>query len=212
MDHGDFDYDEHDKNGFIRKVYGIFTMQLGATTAFIAISMANPQVIVWQVKNMWLFWVLLILGLVCQCTIICNRAIGRTVPINYLLLAFITFSESYLLSMICARYKPQSVFVVALITTAGFVGMTFYAMWTKTDLTVYGSLIAGLSGVMFVMAIVLMFTKIPALLLIYNIIGVVLALLFVAIDTQQITNRKGENALGYDEYVVAALMLYLDFI
>ena len=166
----------------------------------------------WQVKNMWLFWVLLILGLVCQCTIICNRSIGRTVPINYILLAFITFCESYLLSMVCAKYKPQSVFVVALITTAGFVGMTFYAMWTKTDLTVYGSLIAGLSGVMFVMALVLMFTRIPALLLIYNIIGVVLALLFVAIDTQMITNRKGENALGYDEYVVGALMLYLDFI
>ena len=36
-----------DQNGFIRKVYSIFTFQILVTTAVVGFSMMNPSIIAW---------------------------------------------------------------------------------------------------------------------------------------------------------------------
>lgn len=45
----------------------------------------------------------------------------------------------------------------------------------------------------------------------WSFLGVVLSLLFVAIDTQMIMNDR-KYGIGYDDYIVAALIIYMDFI
>ena len=181
------------------------------TTAFVAIAVANPEVIMWQIKNMGMFYFMIVLSLIAECCIICNRDLGRTVPINYALLGVVTVGQSYCLSMICAFYTPESVFMVLLVTTLSFVAMSLYAINTTTDLTIFGSVLAGASMAMVAMAMILMFTNCPVLRMIYDLIGTVLALLFVAVDTQMIFNEK-KHGIEFDDYILAAMMIYLDFI
>jgi FtsH-binding integral membrane protein len=204
-------YSNDEQNGFIRKVYGIFTSQIACTMVFVGFSMMYPEFTKWQIQNIALFWVLFVLNIAAQCTLICNKEIARSVPINYILLAFITFSEGYLISLVCAKYTPASVFKVFILTTAAFGGMTFYAVTTKHDITIFYSVAAGVSMLTFAMFFVLLFTASPMLQMVYSFLMVILALLYVAIDTQVIM-QSGKHGIGYDDYIVAALMLYLDFI
>ena len=108
---------------------------------------------------------------------------SRWVPINYFLLLIITIGESYMLSMICTKYTPESVFMVFLLTCAGFVGMTFYAFFTKHDISIFYSVASGASMLMFTFSIILFFTHVPVLVLIYSVLGVLFGLVYVAIDT-----------------------------
>ena len=133
------------------------------------------------------------------------------VPINYILLGFITFSEAYLLSMICAEYTPESVFQAFMLTTSAFVGTSIYAVTTKHDITIFYSIMWGSVFLFFGVMILMLFTSSPAIRLTYFFFGALFALFYVVIDTQMIMkNRK--YGISYDDYIIGALILYLDFI
>ena len=98
-----------------------------------------------------------------------------------------------------------------MLTAASFVGMSIYALTTKKDLTIYGSLISGASVCMITISFILIFTSTPWLRMLYSFLGIFAALLFIAVDTQMIIqNRK--HGIGIDDYIRASVMLYLDFI
>ena len=116
-----------------------------------------------------------------------------------------------MLSLITSEYSPESVFRVFLMTSAAFVGMTAYTLVTKTDLSAWYGVAWGASLCMLTLAILLLFTRSSALLLAYSFLGALCALAFVAIDTQMIIKDR-KYGLGTDDFIVAALLLYLDII
>ena len=116
-----------------------------------------------------------------------------------------------MLSLICAEYTPDSVFRVFLMTSAGFCGMTAYALLSKHDVSYLWGVAAGAAVCMLTFAIILLFTRSSVLVLVYSALGVVLALIFVAIDTQFII-KDHKYGIGMDDYIVAALLLYLDIL
>ena len=89
--------------------------------------------------------------------------------------------------------------------------MTLYAMLTRYEVTIYYSIVSGVCTCLFTLSVLLIFTRIPLLVMIYNFIGVLIALIFVAIDTQIIL-KDNKWGIGSEDYIVAALMLYVDFI
>ena len=52
-----------------------------------------------------------------------------------ILLGVFTLSESYLVSLICSIYTPESVLLAGVATLAATLGITFYAITSKTDFT-----------------------------------------------------------------------------
>jgi len=54
-------------------------------------------------------------------------------PWNVLLLSLFTLAESYMVSMICSFYTPESVLNAAIATLGATIGLTLYAVKTKTD-------------------------------------------------------------------------------
>ena len=70
-----------------------------------------------------------------------------------------------------------------MLTAAAFLGMSFYAIFTKKDLTLYGSIISGVSICMLTIGFMMMFSSTPILRMVYSFFGVLSALMFVAIDT-----------------------------
>ena len=146
--------------------------------------------------------------------IICSRYFARSVPINYILLGYITFSESYLLMMICSKYTPQSVFMVFLLTTSGFIGMTSFALLTKDEVgpmfimkgMMYGMVVCTLT-----MITSLFFLSNPIGFMIYSLMGACLALIYVGVDTMLIFDGH-KYGIEHDDYIKAALFIYLDMI
>jgi FtsH-binding integral membrane protein len=207
------------RNGFIRKVYSLLTVQLIATTMIVyAISTQSFE---W--RRQWNFVALaanvmtiaVLFGVTCCC-----REVARRFPLNYVFLFAVTLGIGISTGFAAATYTKDSV-VMAFLTTAAVVFvLTAYACLTKTDFTGMGPyLIAAVMTLMafgFVMMLFSMFTGDPVdptLHKLYACAGALIFSLYIVYDTQLIvggTHKKCEFSV--DDYVFAALSLYLDII
>ena len=187
------------------------TLQVAATTFLVGISFKSQDFVKFQRSNLLLFLFIMISGMIAQCCIICSKDLGRRVPLNYLLLGFVTFCQSYVVTFVCSRYTASSVLMVATITLSAFIGLSFYALTTKHDLTIFHSLAFGISFMMFTMFFIMLFFAPPWMMMVYSFLGVVASLLFIIVDTQTILKSK-KYGITYDDYIKASLVLYLDII
>ena len=207
-------FDLKDSNvrlNFIKKVYCILTVQMMLTTGVVACALVYPEYDKFAQQNMWLLWTSLALNLISMYALVYSRTAARTVPYNYILLFIFTITESYMVSLITLKYDPQTVLIAAGLTVALFLGLTFYACVTKTDFTICG-------GLLFSMLLVLIFASIFSLIfksrqleIIISAISLVIFSIYIIYDTQLIVGN-GEIQLEIDEYVFAAMNLYIDII
>ena len=102
-------------------------------------------------------------------------------------------------------------YVALLLTVAGFSAMTLYAFLTPTDITIWGSVLFGVSIAFLLFAIVVIFIYNKVVHMIFCLVGVILGLIYVAYDTQLIIGQK-KYRLTSKDYVVGAMMLYCDFV
>jgi len=92
------------------------------------------------------------------------------------------------------------------------VGLTFYAMTTKTDFTVFGSLLWSLGALFLVFSLFSVFFG-STMRLIYCTLGVLLFSFYLIFDTQLIIGGEDRYAMvGNDDYILGAVILYLDVI
>lgn len=197
--------------GFIRKVYLILSVQLIVTAIFVAISCFNDKYIRFVYENKWLIFVCLAVNLICMYTLIYVRKVARAVPWNYLLLFLFTITEAYMVSAITTQYDPTTVFIAAVLTAAVVIALTIYACTTKTDFTVCGGLLFAACMVLFVGSIIGIFYKNKIYQIILAAVAVLIFSIYLVYDTQLIMGNK-ENKFSIDDYIVAAMMLYIDII
>merc|ERR1719265_630420 len=143
------------------------------------------------------------------CAMSCCRDVCREYPKSYcILIAFIS-----------SQYTAGSVTICVGVTAAIFMGLTIYAWTTKTDFTGFGPYLFGaLMAFMmfgFIMGIMSMFgVYMPQLMMMYNFCGVLIFVMYIIFDTQMILGEMGGHQFQFsiDDYVFAALTLYLDII
>jgi hypothetical protein len=119
---------------------------------------------------------------------------------------------SYVVGIVCLQYYVMGIgYIVAeafALTSLIFIMLTIYALQTKVDMN-YLSL--ALFTVMMVMFwwFILCFFCFPSFSFyqVYCVLGVVLMALLIVYDT-----KLNQEFLSYDEYVLGAVNLYLDFI
>lgn len=204
-------WDNEMRLGFIRKVYGILSFQLLFTFAMVTLSCMNKSFSNFQIQNTAIFYLCLIASLITSITLICFRGISRSTPLNYILLGVFTFCESYLVSFICGATNPNIVLMAAAMTCGVVLALTYYAYTTKTDFTVMGGLFFVIGIVMLLFGLFLLFTNNRVLHILYSSLGVVAFSLYLIYDTQLIVGNH-ENKLEIDDFIVGAMMLYLDII
>ncbi|MFN9952526.1 MAG: Bax inhibitor-1 family protein, partial [bacterium] len=68
----------------------------------------------------------------------CCRSVARRVPLNYILLTVFTVSFSFIVAFITVPYTPDVVIQAGAATALTTIALTFYALKTKTDMTMYG--------------------------------------------------------------------------
>ena len=147
-----------------------------------------------------------------QCAIMCCKSVARKSPNNYILLFVFTACEAFCFSTICAHYPINDCLLAAGMTTAVTLALTFYACTTKSDFTTCGSLFFILAMVMIGLVIASFFLTFAAwwhpvvsafIIFVYG--------LYLVYDTQLICGGK-KYELSYDDYIIGALILYIDIL
>ena len=203
--------DKQVRLGFIRKVYIILSAQLITTFLFVLIAFLSPEFREFQQKTLWLMIVCMVLTIVLTYALGCYRSVARSVPLNYILLAIFTLAESYLVSFIASKYEPETVLIAAGLTCAITVGLTLYAIFTKTDFTTCGGILVVCVIALLIGSIIAIFIKSKILNLILAVLGTIIFGIYLVFDTQLVIGQN-KNAYSIDDYIFAAMNLYIDII
>jgi FtsH-binding integral membrane protein len=142
--------------------------------------------------------------------------VGRRHPYSLIFLFLFTICFSYIISyttsLYAYAYGGQLVIEACAITMALVAGLTVYAFVTKNDFTTW-------IGIVIVAVICLAFFGItcavqwnPILYSLYCSLGAILAGILLIIDTQMIVGGERSFEIPLDDYVLGALILYVDIV
>merc|ERR1719414_263176 len=203
--------------GFVRKVYGIVAAQLLLTILIAALFQTASKT--WLLQNNWLLMASSSMTLVTICAMMCCQNLTNKYPSNYILLFVFTACEGVMVGFISAQYTWQTVILAMSMTLLVFIGLTVYAWNTKTDFTGMGPYfmvaLMALCGFGIVLCIFASFgVNFKLATLGMDLAGVLIFSLYLVYDTQLILGCYGGHkvSFGVDDYVFAALNLYLDII
>jgi len=201
--------------GFIKKVYAILTTQLLFTVFFIGLTFIDSFA-KFLINYIAIFYTCCAISFIILIALLCFKKIARKSPVNYILLLVFTLCEAWMVATSAVTYEKNSVLVAGVLTAAVTISLTIYACKTKKDFTYKGGILFAGSCIMLVMGIFFMIfgisnTKFPLLNILYCGLGVLLYSLYLIFDTQLIMGRYG-NEYSIDDYIFAALNIYLDII
>ena len=202
--------DRNDRLNFIRKVYGILSCQLTLTAVCIGAVKTIPG---WNSGIQALFplvMVALIIGIFVEIAIICCSSVARRVPTNYIMLLIFTLCQAFVFSFICSMYTASSVICAAGMTAGVTIALTLYALFTKTDFTMYGGAITVICCAMLLLAITSIFMSFVSWW--HPVVSCILVIFygfFLIYDTQLVAGG-GKYSISLDDYIVGALIIYVD--
>ncbi|CAK1544879.1 unnamed protein product [Leptosia nina] len=209
-----FDFTEQTiRKAFIRKVYAILMCQLLVTMGFIALFVFHEPTIQFVRQNTYLFWVALAVVFVSMIAMACCDNVRRTTPMNFIFLFIFTLAQSFLLGVATSSFEINEVFMAVGITAAVCLGLTLFAFQTKWDFTLIGGGLVAASMVLLMFGLIAIFIPSNNIVrLVYASLGVLLFSLYLVYDTQLMMGGKHKYSISPEEYIFAALNLYLDII
>uniref|UniRef100_A0A7S2F099 Uncharacterized protein n=1 Tax=Alexandrium andersonii TaxID=327968 RepID=A0A7S2F099_9DINO len=205
--------------GFIRKVYGILSAQLALTVVVAFFIWREGKDRDWLRSHEWVLWFSVGMIVVTICVMTCCQSVCRTYPQNYIFLFIFTGFEAILIGFLSAMYTWQSVLLCAGVVMGIFTGLTLYAISSRSDFTGMGPYLMAFLLALLILGIVM--AVLPAfglsitwLNVLYDLLGVTVFSFYIVFDTQLILGEWGGHRLGFsvDDYVFAALNLYMDII
>lgn len=197
--------------GFISKVYSVLSFLMIITLIVVLIICLSNDVLRFFVTNSWILLLTGIISMICVYALGCYPSVARSVPINYILLTIFAICQSISIGIICATSDPKTVLIAAALTCAVVVALTAYACYTDTDITMCGGLLCCLCLILIVASILAIFIQNRWLQLAISIFGALLFCVYLIYDTQLILGNKS-RAFSVDDYIMAAMMLYIDII
>lgn len=92
-----------------RKVYSILMVQLAITGFFITLFVTSKSTSAYFAKNPQYVIIAFVVTFICMICMACCEGPRRTAPTNYIFLFVFTLAESFLLGVISAAYKLETV-------------------------------------------------------------------------------------------------------
>lgn len=203
------------RRGFIRKVYLILTAQLLVTFGLTFLFVLNDNVKTWVKANPGFMYAAIAVQFAAIIALACCGDVRRRFPGNYILLGVFTLAESYLVGAISSYYDTNAVLIAMGICAGVTFALVLFACQTRIDFTGCG---AGLYAVLMSFVIMGILMAIfrgshnNVMNCLYAGIGAAIFSLYLVYDTQIIVGGKHKYKISTEEYVFAALNLYLDII
>lgn len=168
-----------------------------------------------QIRYQWVSLIFLGFVIIFYFIIECTE-VGRKHPYNLILLVLLTLCFSYIISyttsLYANKYGGSLVIEAVAITIVLVAALTCYAFFTRTDFTTW-------IGIIVVVLICFIFFGItcavkwnPILHSLYCCIGAIIAGILLIVDTQLIVGGDRAFQISMDDYVLGALIIYMDIV
>lgn len=194
--------------GFIRKVFGIVSVQLAFSMGCIALCLYHDGVRHFVQTTPTLLWVAMAATIGITIAMACVPSLHQTYPTNMFMLGLFTLFQGYLLGVIASFYETTAVMQAVLVTAVITTCLSLYGLQTKRDLSKMGSfLFVALICLIMFGFLRLLFPASAVVETVYACVGALIFSAYLVYDTWLIA-----NVLGPDDYVIAALRIYLDII
>lgn len=199
------------RKGFIAKVYGILACQLLLLFLIVLLGFINSTFHELLLTSKFIYILTFILFIMCILIIIFNPHLLQKVPINYIILFIFTFSYSWWIALYTINFSPSIVLISIFLTLVTVVTLTIYAQMTKNDFSVIGGILINSFVLLLSCSLVLIFVDISLFNVIMVFFGLIIFSLYLLFDVQLVIG-KGQIKYGEDDYIFAALNLYIDII
>jgi len=201
------------RRSFIRKVYGILFSQLLLTGAIISLFLFYEPLKLYVQRSRVIYWVAFAVMLVCLIAMACCEGVRRKFPTNMIFLGVFTAAEGFMLGTLCAHFEVDAILIAVGITAGVTLGLTLFAFQTKIDFTACGGMLCALLMILMVAGIILSFVGTSKIAMIgYGAAGALVFSLYIIYDTQLMMGGKHKYSLDPEEYIFAALNIYLDVV
>jgi FtsH-binding integral membrane protein len=203
-------------------VFGILAAQLLLTACVAAPIVGHAGVRAFVTRSGWVTGLAMAASLVLLLVLTLSERARHSHPTNLALLAAFTAAEGVLVGAVSSQYNLQAVILAVALTAGITVGLCAYAMQTQRDFTLQGGLLlAALLGLLLT-GVLGALTRSAALQLLLAGGGAVLFACYLVYDVQLIAGSMAGSgggsggrqataaALSPDDYVVGAIMVYLD--
>lgn len=204
--------DESIRKGFIRKVYSILMVQLSITLGLIALFLYHQPTREWVQRHPEMWWIALIVLIVTLIAMACCTEVRRKSPMNFIFLFLFTIAQSFLLATAASNFQSEEVLMAVGITAGVCLGLTLFAFQTKWDFTVMGGVLFVAVLILLIFGIVAIFVPGKTITLIYASLGAFIFSIYLVYDTQLMMGGKHKYSISPEEYIFAALNLYLDIV
>uniref|UniRef100_A0A0D3HND2 Uncharacterized protein n=1 Tax=Oryza barthii TaxID=65489 RepID=A0A0D3HND2_9ORYZ len=197
---------------FVRKVYCILALQFAVTAAIAVVAWAVRPIPRFFAAGSLASWLVYLAILLCPFIVLWPMLKYREKhPVNLLLLGLFTLCESLTIAVCSSTFLGKVVLQAAILTAAAVIGLTIFTFWAAHrghDFTfMYPFLAASLLVLLAYLIIQICFPLGRAGMTIYGCLATVLFSAFIVFDTNQLIKHH-----TYNEYVIAAISLYLDVI
>lgn len=190
--------------GFLRKVYGLLTVQLLITTIIAVLFMAVPAINDFFRTQPWIIMLSAFssIGLIIALSIYAHQY-----PKNYYLLLAFTICESLMVGSIVTHYSAWSVIEAFLLTFVVTCSLTLMTFQSKKDFSAWGTGLFAALWIFLLVSMLQIFFPVELAARVMAGVGAFLFSLFIIFDTHMIMKR-----LSPEEYILATVNLYMDII
>ncbi|XP_075507553.1 protein LIFEGUARD 2-like [Primulina tabacum] len=196
---------------FIRKIYTIVSIQLLLTIAVAAVVVTVQPIsrfFATTGDGLALYIVLIITPFIVLCPLYYYY---QRHPLNYFLLGVFTLALSFAVGLTCAYTSGKVILESVILTAAVVVSLTLYTFWAAKrgqDFNFLGPFLFGAVVVLMLFSLVQIFFPLGRVsLMIYGCLASIIFCGYIIYDTDNLIKRY-----TYDEYIWAAVALYLDVI
>ncbi|XP_008775649.1 protein LIFEGUARD 2-like [Phoenix dactylifera] len=196
---------------FIRKIYAILTVQMLLTVAVAAVVVSVRPISHFFVSSgagLGLYIFLIILPFIVLCPLYYYY---QTHPVNYLLLGVFTVSLSFVVGLTCAFTSGKVILESVILTAVVVVSLTLYTFWAARrghDFSFLGPFLFAAVMILIVFALIqILFPLGRISVMIYGGLAAIIFCGYIIYDTDNLIKRY-----SYDQYIWAAVALYIDII
>ncbi|KAM6437946.1 LOW QUALITY PROTEIN: protein lifeguard 4 [Liasis olivaceus] len=194
----------HIRMAFLRKVYSILSVQILLTTVTSAAFLYSTTIRTFVHESPALLLVALLGSLV---VIVALTLYRHQHPVNLYLLFGFTLLEALTVAITVTFYEVSIVLQAFILTTAVFLALTVYTLQSKRDFSKVGAGLFTCLWILLLSSFLKFFFNNEVVELVFAAAGAFLFCGFIIYDTHLLMHK-----LSPEEYILAAINLYLDII
>ncbi|KAM3728753.1 Transmembrane BAX inhibitor motif-containing protein [Dirofilaria immitis] len=192
------------KLGFLRKVFGILSVQLLITAIVCTTLYATAEIRLFLQEQLWILFISIIGSFV---LLFAMFTYARSVPLNYILLISWTVMQSITVGAVVSFFDVKVVVEAVGLTALTITGLFIYTLQSKRDFQSHWAALFSVSMVFLAASFIHLFIQSALFHFLIATFGAILFSIYLVFDIDRIMHHTSP-----EDYIEACVSLYLDII